>query len=126
MAWLSKGAQPTETVEKLLKISGAWDEFKGTAPARRRRRPPRPGFVSDQDVDHDDDVEDEVDGNTIDDDQFDDDDDDDVDGNTIDDDPNSIPAGHARSVLDYLVQAGRGRSRRRRDRGRARVGGAPR
>ena len=27
--WLSKGAQPTETVEKLLKISGAWDEFKG-------------------------------------------------------------------------------------------------
>ena len=26
--WLSVGAQPTETVEKLLKISGAWDEFK--------------------------------------------------------------------------------------------------
>ena len=26
--WLSTGAQPTETVEKLLKISGAWDEFK--------------------------------------------------------------------------------------------------
>jgi predicted RNA-binding protein YlqC (UPF0109 family) len=61
--------------------------------------------VSDQELDHDDDVEDEVDGNTIDDDQFDDDDDDDVDGNTIDDDPNSIPAGHARSVLDYLVRA---------------------
>jgi ribosomal protein S16 len=33
VAWLSKGAQPTETVEKLLKISGAWDQFKGTAPA---------------------------------------------------------------------------------------------
>jgi small subunit ribosomal protein S16 len=33
VAWLEKGAQPTETVEKLLKISGAWDEFKGTAPA---------------------------------------------------------------------------------------------
>ena len=33
VAWLNKGAQPTETVEKLLKISGAWDEFKGTAPA---------------------------------------------------------------------------------------------
>ena len=25
--WLSQGAQPTETVQKLLKISGAWDEF---------------------------------------------------------------------------------------------------
>jgi small subunit ribosomal protein S16 len=27
--WLRKGAQPTERVEKLLKISGAWAEFKG-------------------------------------------------------------------------------------------------
>ena len=27
--WLAQGAQPTETVQKLLKISGAWDEFKG-------------------------------------------------------------------------------------------------
>lgn len=26
--WLRKGAQPTETVEKILKISGAWDTFK--------------------------------------------------------------------------------------------------
>jgi small subunit ribosomal protein S16 len=26
--WLSKGAQPTETVQKLLKISGAWEQFK--------------------------------------------------------------------------------------------------
>ncbi len=25
--WLSQGAQPTERVEKLLKASGAWDEF---------------------------------------------------------------------------------------------------
>ena len=32
VAWLKKGAQPTETVGKLLKISGAWDQFKGTAP----------------------------------------------------------------------------------------------
>ena len=31
--WLSKGAQPTETVQKLLKITGAWDEFKGGAAA---------------------------------------------------------------------------------------------
>lgn len=29
--WLAQGAQPTETVEKLLKISGAWDEFKGAS-----------------------------------------------------------------------------------------------
>ena len=28
VAWLRKGAQPTETVEKLLKISGAWEQFK--------------------------------------------------------------------------------------------------
>ena len=27
--WLSQGAQPTETVQKLLKISGAWETFKG-------------------------------------------------------------------------------------------------
>ena len=31
--WLTKGAQPTETVQKLLKITGAWDEFKGGATA---------------------------------------------------------------------------------------------
>jgi len=29
--WLRKGAQPTERVEKLLKVSGAWDDFKGVA-----------------------------------------------------------------------------------------------
>ena len=29
--WLSQGAQPTETVQKLLKITGAWDEFKAGA-----------------------------------------------------------------------------------------------
>ena len=27
--WLQKGAQPTDTVQKLLRISGAWDEFQG-------------------------------------------------------------------------------------------------
>jgi small subunit ribosomal protein S16 len=31
--WLRKGAQPSEAVQKLLKISGAWDQFKGNAPA---------------------------------------------------------------------------------------------
>ena len=28
LAWLRKGAQPTERVEKLLKLSGAWDQFQ--------------------------------------------------------------------------------------------------
>ena len=28
LGWLRKGAQPTEQVEKLLKISGAWEQFK--------------------------------------------------------------------------------------------------
>lgn len=32
VAWLRKGAQPTERVEKLLKISGAWETFTGSAP----------------------------------------------------------------------------------------------
>ena len=36
-AWLRKGAQPTERVEKLLKISGAWDEFKAAKSADRSR-----------------------------------------------------------------------------------------
>src|SRR5215208_5572355 len=31
--WLRHGAQPAERVEKLLKVAGAWDEFKGNAPA---------------------------------------------------------------------------------------------
>lgn len=30
LRWLRQGAQPTERVEKLLKASGAWDEFTGT------------------------------------------------------------------------------------------------
>ena len=28
--WLSHGAQPTERVEKLLKISGAWDSYQSS------------------------------------------------------------------------------------------------
>lgn len=32
VAWLRKGAQPTEAVRKLLEVSGAWAEFKGEAP----------------------------------------------------------------------------------------------
>ncbi len=30
--WLRVGAQPTETVERLLKVSGAWADFKGETP----------------------------------------------------------------------------------------------
>jgi small subunit ribosomal protein S16 len=30
IAWLRKGAQPTDRVQKLLEISGAWTEFKGS------------------------------------------------------------------------------------------------
>ncbi|CAN5602702.1 hypothetical protein BH20ACT2_BH20ACT2_21710 [soil metagenome] len=30
--WLRHGAKPTETVEKLLKLTGAWAAFTGTAP----------------------------------------------------------------------------------------------
>ena len=29
--WLRKGAQPTDRVQRLLRESGAWDEFKGGA-----------------------------------------------------------------------------------------------
>ena len=32
VGWLRKGAQPTEQVEKLLKISGAWEQFKSSTP----------------------------------------------------------------------------------------------
>ena len=29
LGWLRKGAKPTETVEKLLKIAGTWEQFEG-------------------------------------------------------------------------------------------------
>jgi small subunit ribosomal protein S16 len=32
--WLRKGAQPTESVRKLLEISGAWETFSGDATSR--------------------------------------------------------------------------------------------
>jgi small subunit ribosomal protein S16 len=34
VGWLRQGAQPTESVRKLLEISGAWEQFSGPAPAR--------------------------------------------------------------------------------------------
>ena len=33
--WLQQGAQPTERVEKLLKLSGAWDEFQSAKAAAK-------------------------------------------------------------------------------------------
>ncbi len=33
VGWLRKGAQPTDRVQRLLQISGAWDEFKGAKPS---------------------------------------------------------------------------------------------
>ncbi len=41
--WLSKGAQPTETVKKLLEISGVWAEFEAQKPVPKahRERPSR-------------------------------------------------------------------------------------
>jgi small subunit ribosomal protein S16 len=35
VAYLQKGAQPTETVAKLLKISGAWEQFESAKTAAK-------------------------------------------------------------------------------------------
>ena len=38
LRWLREGAQPTETVEKLLKINGTWEQFKpGTSDIPRHK-----------------------------------------------------------------------------------------
>ena len=34
VGWLNKGAQPTETVHKIIKISGAWDAYTAAKPAK--------------------------------------------------------------------------------------------
>jgi small subunit ribosomal protein S16 len=40
IAWLEKGAQPTETVQKLLVISGAWETFSaGKSPKVAKPKP---------------------------------------------------------------------------------------
>jgi len=44
LEWLAKGAQPTETVRKLLEISGVWGEYEATRPPKKasdRTRPSR-------------------------------------------------------------------------------------
>jgi len=33
VGWLRQGAQPSEPARKLLEISGAWGQYKGTTPA---------------------------------------------------------------------------------------------
>ena len=55
--WLSHGAQPSETVSKLLTISGAWDEFRSSSgsqaaadtetPAETAQAVPEPDLVLD-------------------------------------------------------------------------------
>ncbi len=40
--WLRRGAQPSGTVEKLLRISGAWSMFTGEADSGRPPPPPPP------------------------------------------------------------------------------------
>jgi small subunit ribosomal protein S16 len=42
VTWLRKGAQPTERVEKLIRISGAWDDFKGLPAGTSVPAPPAP------------------------------------------------------------------------------------
>jgi small subunit ribosomal protein S16 len=48
VAWLKKGAQPTERVAKLLEVTGAWEQFKtGVAPAEPKPPPaPKPKKAS--------------------------------------------------------------------------------
>jgi len=41
--WLQNGAQPTERVAKLLKISGAWDAYKGLPEGTSVPAPPATG-----------------------------------------------------------------------------------
>jgi small subunit ribosomal protein S16 len=44
--WLQRGAQPSDTVRRLLQISGAWSEFTGEAPPAAPTRRPTPAAVS--------------------------------------------------------------------------------
>src|ERR1700712_6082649 len=48
--WLSVGAQPTEQVEAILKLTGDWGKFKGDpdAVSTVRVKEPKPVFVADE------------------------------------------------------------------------------
>ena len=37
VAWLTEGAKPSETVRKILEVSGAWGEFTANKPAKARK-----------------------------------------------------------------------------------------
>lgn len=37
VAWLIEGAKPSETVRKILEVSGAWGEFTSNKPAKARK-----------------------------------------------------------------------------------------
>ena len=43
VAWLKKGAQPTDTVRKLLVVSGAWEQFEAGRPPKKASERQRPG-----------------------------------------------------------------------------------
>ena len=50
LGWLKNGARPTERVQKLLTISGAWSEFTGEAPPAPYVAPsPKAAAVADDD-----------------------------------------------------------------------------
>ncbi len=38
LKWLQQGAQPTERVEKLLRLSGAWEQFEASKPAKPAKK----------------------------------------------------------------------------------------
>ena len=40
--WLRNGAQPSDSVRQLLRISGAWSTFTGEAPLSAPAAPPKP------------------------------------------------------------------------------------
>jgi small subunit ribosomal protein S16 len=44
--WLQRGAQPSDTVRRLLQISGAWSEFTDEAPPAAPSSRPAPAAVS--------------------------------------------------------------------------------
>ena len=44
--WLRKGAQPTDSVRKLLEISGAWETYSGEPSTRPVLTPPAPAAAA--------------------------------------------------------------------------------
>ena len=47
VAWLTEGAKPSETVRKILEVSGAWAEFTASKPAKERK-PARGGKAAER------------------------------------------------------------------------------